>query len=184
MGGLLERIHELRFKGWLDAHASSVLAEASVKPGQVVLDFGCGAGTYTIPAAQAVGAAGRVYAVDIKPSALNRMERKAARAGVRNVVRVDAAPGDGVPLARDTVDCMLVIDVLQKIADKAGVLQEAYRVLRPGGVLLIFPMHLNIDAVEGLVAGAGFQRHERRIEGRILVAEKPGRGEAANADPP
>jgi cobalt-precorrin-6B (C15)-methyltransferase len=57
----------------------------------MVLDFGCGSGTYTIPAAKAVGATGRVYALDINPRALDRVERKAERAGLRNIVRIDAS---------------------------------------------------------------------------------------------
>lgn len=80
MRGLLAQVKELRFEGRLDAHASTVPTEAGVKPGQVILDFSCCAGTYTIPVAQAIGTSGRGYALDIKPSALDRMARKAERA--------------------------------------------------------------------------------------------------------
>ncbi len=60
-----------------DAHASTFLTSSGAKKGLVILDFGCGSGTYTIPAAKLVGATGRVYAVDINSTALDRLERKA-----------------------------------------------------------------------------------------------------------
>jgi ubiquinone/menaquinone biosynthesis C-methylase UbiE len=172
MGGLFIRINELRFKRWLDTHASTLLTASGVKQGAAVLDFGCGSGIYTIPAAQAVGATGKVYAVDINPAALDRMERKAERGRLRNIVRIDASKDDGIPLDDEAVDLMLLIDVLQQIADKEALLQEAYRLLRPGGVLLIFPMHLAAEAVERLTIETGLQLQDRLCNGRILVAAK------------
>jgi ubiquinone/menaquinone biosynthesis C-methylase UbiE len=184
MGGLFTRINELRFKRWLDTHASTFLTASGVKSGGVVLDFGCGSGIYTIPAAQAVGATGKVYAVDINSTALDRMERKAERSGLRNIVRIDASKDDGIPLDDEAVDFMLLIDVLQKIADKEALLQEAHRLLRPEGVLLIFPMHLAAEAVEGLTTGTGLQLQDRAFNGRILVAVKRSPGVAASAGHP
>ena len=58
--GLTKHFGDFRFKRWLDNHASEVLAEIGVKKSQTVLDFGCGSGTYTIPAAKIVGTDGKV----------------------------------------------------------------------------------------------------------------------------
>ena len=87
--GLLGHLGEYGFKRWLDGHASEVLAEIGVKEGQMVLDFGCGSGTYTIPAAKLVGKNGTVYALDVSSKALDRMEERAKQGGLRNIIRID-----------------------------------------------------------------------------------------------
>jgi ubiquinone/menaquinone biosynthesis C-methylase UbiE len=165
-------IKELRFKRWLDKNASAFLTSSGIKKGLVVLDFGCGSGTYTIPAAKAVEATGRVYALDINPKALDRMERKAERAGLRNIVRIDASREDGISLDDEAVDFMLLIDVLQKIDNKEALFQEVHRVLKLRGVLLIFPMHLTAEEVERLATNNGLHVQDRTFGERILVAIK------------
>ena len=91
--GLLGHLDEYRFKRWLDSHASEVLAEIGVRKKQVVLDFGCGSGTYTIPAAKLVGDGGKVYALDINRKALDRIEERAKKEGLMNIVRIDSSEG-------------------------------------------------------------------------------------------
>ena len=51
----------------------NILKEVGIKPGFYILDYGCGAGSYTIPAAQLVGNSGKVYALDIHPLAVQRV---------------------------------------------------------------------------------------------------------------
>ena len=89
----MRRLGEVRFKRWLDKNAYEVLAEVGVRAGMAVLDFGCGSGTYTIPAAKLVGEGGRVYALDINKRALDRMEKKARKEGLKNIVRIDSSGG-------------------------------------------------------------------------------------------
>ena len=175
-------IKELQFKRWLGKNASAFLTSSGVKGGLMVLDFGCGSGTYTIPAAKAVGATGRVYALDINPGALDRVERKAERAGLRNIVRIDASREDGIGLDDGAVDFMLLIDVLQKIDNKEALFQEAHRILKPGGVLLIFPMHLATDEVERLATSKDLLMQDRTFGGRILVAIKKTRVDATSSE--
>ena len=178
---------QLHYRGYSmragDAHTSTFLTSSGVKKGLVILDFGCGSGTYTIPAAKLVGATGRVYAVDINSMALDRLERKAEQAGLRNIVRIDVTKEERIPLTDEAVDVMLLIDVLQKIEGKEALFQEAYRLLKPEGVLLIFPMHLAIDAVESLALGTGLQLQDQSALGRILVAVKRFPSESAPSDP-
>jgi ubiquinone/menaquinone biosynthesis C-methylase UbiE len=175
-------IKELQFKRWLGKNASEFLTSSGVKGGLMVLDFGCGSGTYTIPAARVVGATGRVYALDINPRALDRVERKAERAGLRNIVRIDASREDGIGLDDGAVEFMLLIDVLQKIDNKEALFQEAHRILRPGGVLLIFPMHLATDEVERLATSNDLLMQDRTFGGRILVAIKKTHVDATSSE--
>ena len=67
------------FKMWLDRNASQMLSESGVRKGLVVLDFGCGSGTYTIPAAELVGEKGRIYARDVSRKALDKMKKAQRR---------------------------------------------------------------------------------------------------------
>ena len=63
----------------MDRNASKMLSEVGVGEGQSVLDFGCGSGTYSIPAARLVGDFGRVYSLDVNRGALDKLSRKAER---------------------------------------------------------------------------------------------------------
>ena len=138
----------------------------------MVLDFGCGSGRYAIPAAKLVGRDGRVYALDISGRALDRMEEKAEREGLRNIVRIDSTGGEEIRLQGKTIDLMLLIDVLQKIGDRGALFDEAYRILKPGGVVVVYPMHLKIEEVEHLAISKGLNLEDRRFQERILIFKK------------
>lgn len=163
---------QFRFKRWLDKNASQILSAVGVQEGKSVLDLGCGSGTYTIPAAKLVGDDGRVYALDVSRKALDRMEKKAKREGLKNIVRIDASAGEQIPLEDETVDVMLLIDVLQEIDDRSALLDEAYRILRQGGVVIVYPMHIEPEEVERLATSKGLYTEDRQFEGRILVFRK------------
>lgn len=75
--GFIKHLGDFRFKYWLSRNASDALVDMGVGTGQVVLDFGCGSGTYTIPAAKFVGEHGKVYALGLDLKALDKMEEKA-----------------------------------------------------------------------------------------------------------
>src|SRR3972149_10229896 len=70
------------------------LAEVGIRPGSVVLDFGCGPGGYSMAAAEQVGASGKVYALDIHPLAIRAVRRRAGKRGVTNIETIlsDRAP--------------------------------------------------------------------------------------------
>jgi len=80
----------------LEPHASEALQKAGIKRGKTVLDFGCGSGTYTIPAAKIAGKEGKVYALDKDKKVLDELMQKAEYAGLENIKRIDTS-GDCVP---------------------------------------------------------------------------------------
>ena len=173
--GFLKEIDEVRFKRWLDRNAQEFLTEVGVDNGKAVLDFGCGSGTYTIPAARLVGDEGKVYALDVRKKALDEVEAKAKKDGLKNIVRLETSGGVGIPLRGETVDLILLIDVLHEIDDREGLFEEAYRVLKPGGALIVYPMHLarEMGRIEKLAVAKGFSLEDRKFQGRILVFRKP-----------
>lgn len=106
-----------------------------------VVEFGCGYGTFTIPAARIVS--GTVYAIDIEAEMLAATKRKADAAGLGNVktcLRDFVTDGTGLPEA--SVDYAMLLNILH--AERPAVLlQEAFRVVRAGGILAI--VHWNHD---------------------------------------
>jgi SAM-dependent methyltransferase len=105
---------------------------AGLRPGEVVLDVGCGAGIDTLLAARAVGPGGCVIALDMTPAMLERTRQHAAGAGLGNV-DVQAGLMEALPLAEASVDVIVTNGVLNLSTRKSRALAEMLRVLRPGG---------------------------------------------------
>lgn len=109
-------------------------AIASIRPGEVVVDLGCGGGMDVFLAAQQVGATGKAIGVDMTPEMIERARTNARNSGVENV-EFYLATIDRLPLADGSVDCVLSNCVLNLAPDKPAVFREIVRVLRPGGRL-------------------------------------------------
>jgi SAM-dependent methyltransferase len=107
-----------------------------------VLEFGCGYGTFTIPAAQRIR--GTVYAIDIEPEMLANTGAKAKAVGAANIELLQRDfVVDGSGLADRTVDYVMLFNILHA-QERMALLREARRVLRPHGKLAI--IHWNFDA--------------------------------------
>ena len=100
--------------------------------GEVVLDIGCGAGFDTLLAARQVGRAGRVIAVDMTEPMLERTRAGAVALGLDNV---DARHGyaEELPAEDESIDVVISNGVINLCPDKMAVMQQVYRVLKPGG---------------------------------------------------
>lgn len=134
-----------------------VLRDAGVQPGQTVLDYGCGGGSYSLAAARMVGEAGRVWAVDFSPLAVAEVRRRAGEQGLTNLETIETDRATG--LANQSVDLILMYDVFQALGDPAGVLAELHRVLRAGGVLSVRHHHTRPQAVVSAVIATGLFEH-------------------------
>src|SRR5215204_2241469 len=105
-------------------------------PGETVVDLGCGAGFDTVLAAQMVGAEGRVIGVDMTPAMLIKARRNAEMLGLSNVELREGFLEE-LPVADATADVVISNGVVNLCPDKATVLAEAFRVLKPGGRLQV-----------------------------------------------
>lgn len=117
---------------WLDALA--------LQPGERVLDAGCGPGYVSLRAAELVGPAGAVYAVDRAPEALAYLERLAQEQGLTQVYRFQADAG-ALPHLDPAPDAALVTMMLHHGDVPEAIVKEVARVVRPGGRILIAEFH-------------------------------------------
>jgi ubiquinone/menaquinone biosynthesis C-methylase UbiE len=67
-----------------------VLSEAGIEPGFCVLDYGCGPGGYIVPLAQLVGSSGEIYALDIHPLAIQKVQKKATQKAIMNLKTIES----------------------------------------------------------------------------------------------
>lgn len=110
-------------------------AIANLKPGEVVLDLGSGAGFDCFLAAKKVGEKGRVIGVDMTAEMLSRARENASKMGVQNV-EFRLGEIEHLPVADNSVDIIISNCVINLSPEKVQVFTDAFRVLKPGGRLI------------------------------------------------
>ena len=113
--------------------------QLGLSEGMTIADFGAGSGFYTRAAAQRVGTAGRVYAIDVQDGLLARIHDTAQSDGLHNVevVHGDLEHSGGSKLADMSVDVVIVANILFQIGQKEALVHEVIRVLKPNGRVLL-----------------------------------------------
>lgn len=120
------------------------LRYAEVRPGDTVLNIGCGGGIDTILAARRRGPTGRVVALDFLPEMLQHTTAASRAAGLDNVETLEAEM-EAIPLPDHSVDLVISNGVINLSARKARVLTECPRVLRPAGRLCVSDLTVDQD---------------------------------------
>ncbi|OGR42141.1 MAG: hypothetical protein A2X35_06665 [Elusimicrobia bacterium GWA2_61_42] len=148
------------------------LVKAGIRPGDIVLDVGCGMGYFSIPAARMVGPKGFVYALDVSGVMLAELRSKTASTGVFNIHTLQTTRGKlAVPEADYTL--ALLANVLHEVDDKKTFLAAIGTALKPGARLAVIEWkkaqtpagppvkeRLSEDEVQVLLKKAGFTEPE------------------------
>lgn len=129
------------------------LEEAEIKSGWQVLDFGCGPGSYSIAAAELAGETGKIYAVDIHPLAIKKVQEGASKKGLKNIepILTDCQTG----LENDSIDLVLMYDVFHGLQNPDRILEELYRVLKDNAFLCFDDHHMKEAEILSQITSRG-----------------------------
>jgi ubiquinone/menaquinone biosynthesis C-methylase UbiE len=127
----------------------NMLKEVGIQPGFHILDYGCGPGNYLIPLAELVGKSGKIYALDVHPLAIQRVQNIASRKRLKNVETILSDCRTGLP--DKSMDVVLLYDTFHDLSDPDGVSMELHRVLKANGILSFSDHHMKKNEIASRV---------------------------------
>ena len=134
-----------KFRDLLFPPKTRLTESGIIKVGYFVLDYGCGTGSYSIAAAELVGRSGKVYALDIHPLAIQKLEKSTSKKGMKNIEIIQSSGATG--LENESIDVVLLYDTFHDLGDPEGVLKELHRILKSKGILSFSDHHMKEDQI-------------------------------------
>jgi len=125
-----------------------IIDSLGIAEGSVVADFGCANGYFSLPIAQKIGEEGVVYCLDILPQCVEAVESQAKTKGITNIVakRANIEKDGGSKLPDGTCDWVILKNVLFMNKEKETILEEAKRVLKETGKVLVIEWDAGNDS--------------------------------------
>jgi ubiquinone/menaquinone biosynthesis C-methylase UbiE len=150
---------------WIKNEGIIYIRDLGIEAGQILVDFGCNAGHYTIPAARVVGSEGKVYAIDQEQTAIDQLMKITQNAGLDNIIPIiSSKPAINLPTA--SVDTVLIYDVLHYLNtdERKNLYQSVNTVLKDDGILSVFPKHNQSDGPMWHLAESSIEDIIKEIE--------------------
>lgn len=157
-----------------------IVEQFGINPSAQVADFGSGAGDFALAIAQMISPKGKVYAIDVLESAHQSLRSRSKIKGITNInlilANLECELGSNLP--KDSLDLVMIHNIMFQVNNKKNLIQEAYRVLKDSGKLAIIewdmtspigpPKNLRLPEREvvSLIQNNGFE-----IESRIEVGK-------------
>jgi ubiquinone/menaquinone biosynthesis C-methylase UbiE len=142
-----------------------ILKNIPLKEDMIACDFGCGSGGWVIPLSKELKA-GIVYAIDVLEDAISALDGKISSQQLFNIKTILSDVEKGVKIKDSYFDLVLMTNLLFQVDDRNFVMQEARRVLKPNGMILIIDWKKD--------APVGFKEGRLSIEEAVLLGEKNG----------
>ena len=135
---------------WHNNLAEKFLSKIGIKEGSYVVDFGCGAGNYVLPAGKIVGEMGRIYAIDNEQLVIDEINKKTQQQNLTNQIKTIKTKGEfSFPIDDYSIDFILIFDVLGAIANYKGIegikklVEELHRIAKKEGKIVLALKHLS-----------------------------------------
>lgn len=156
---------ETNINEWLNKEEVILLRKIGIKESQIVLDFGCGSGNYTIPAAKIIGNKGKMYAVDEDGYKLKQVTERVKLYGLNNK-KIRKTSGElKFGFEDSTFDVVLFYDIFWYFSLQSSklsrLLKEVYRILKPCALISIYPEHIETEKLKLEIERFGFNLENR-----------------------
>jgi len=148
-GYSLEELGKIPQGANMGVSCGNPLALASLKEGEVVVDLGSGGGLDCFLAAAKVGAAGKVYGIDMTAEMIAKAKSNSAKGGITNVEFI-LGEIEALPLADNLADVVISNCVINLVPKKQKAFSEIFRVLKPGGRVALSDIALKKDFPENV----------------------------------
>jgi ubiquinone/menaquinone biosynthesis C-methylase UbiE len=139
---------------------ANVLKEVGIQPGSHVLDYGCGPGSYISPLAKIVGETGKIFALDIHPLALQKVQRIASTRKIPHIETIQSDCQTGLP--DKSIDVVLLYDILHELREAEKIFKELHRILKTGGILSCSDHHLGDSKIKSKVTDKGLFKLKKK----------------------
>jgi len=150
------------------SHNPVKLLKPLIKEKMNVLDFGCAMGYFSLPLAKMAGNGGNVYCVDIQEKMLDKLKKRAEKAGVAQTIKpLLVGKTYNSKNLKDQIDFTLLFAVVHEVPDKANLFKEVYEMMKSGGKVHFAEPHGHVSPEEfeksiKLAIAAGFTLSEEK----------------------
>ncbi|MCK5145001.1 MAG: class I SAM-dependent methyltransferase, partial [Candidatus Heimdallarchaeota archaeon] len=147
----------------------------NLQDGYIILDYGAGLGSHTLPTAEIVGESGKVYAADINPLSIQTIKKAAKNRGLGNIETILVDVKNETGLEDNCVDIVFCFDMLGYVNRKNGardrLIKEFHRVMKPKSLLYLNSYRITEKELISIVTGQNLFKFSKKLK-KLLMFER------------